>query len=71
MNSMTTVLLTYLSCATSDETLSNTALLTRVSLDASWGSVASIEELDAAMNRRWSLEDTVDTYLTDPELSHG
>ena len=56
-----------LGCSAPEETLSNVEILTRVSLDLR-GIRPSIEELEEAKTNKWSLEQSVDRYLLDPNF---
>lgn len=60
------VLLSVLSCS-NDVALSNEELITRLSLDLR-GIRPSIEELDEARKRSWSVEFTVDDFLRHPSF---
>ena len=64
MISMVALLLTLLSCSSSEDVLSSSGLLTRASLDIR-GVRPSVQELDAVTNNRWSFEQSVDQYLKD------
>ena len=65
---MVTVLMVWLvGCSQPDQTLSDAEMLTRVSLDLR-GVRPSIQELDLVSIKNWSLEQSVDRYLLDPNF---